>query len=279
MSNQVKTGNGLVDYHVHTKRCGHATGDMQDYVRQGMAVGLKEMGFSDHYPMDSLGFNEADMSSMWEAEFPLYLQDVASMQELYGSQLTIRLGIEMDYVRGQEDLVQAIVQNHDFDYVIGSIHFLSGWDISHPKNAYKYETFSLTDLYNEYFDEVQHLVQSGQFDIVGHIDILKKLGYTLPDRAGLEVYDEMARLLSDRNQVVEINTGGLRAPVKECYPSPAFLDRLIAHQVPLTLGSDAHSPEEVGFCFSEIREKLLALGVKTLAAFSKRKPFEIPLEN
>ncbi|WP_052291974.1 histidinol-phosphatase [Natranaerobius thermophilus] len=271
----------MIDYHTHTWRCGHAEGNIEDYVLKAIERGLTEIGISDHYPMDVLNVPSEDISSMLYQDLQTYVNEVKEVARRYESQITVRLGTEMDYFRDLKLGYNRILEEYDWDYVIGSIHFLEGKDVSHPKNLTFYQKNSLIDIYCKYFDEIKTMTNSEEFDIIGHVDVIKKHGYVPEGENSVkelqEFYLELARLFAQKQQVVEINTGGLRAPVEEIYPAEDFLNKLISHNVPLTIGSDAHHPDEVGYSNSEIVGYLKEMGVNTVVGFKNRQAYEVPL--
>ena len=111
----------LTDYHIHTARCGHATGEMQEYVEVALRRGLREIGFSDHLPL----VNEPNPGlAMDEEKLPRYVEDVLQMREQF-PEIPIKLGIEAEFATGCEEKIQRLLELHDWDYVIGSVELAS----------------------------------------------------------------------------------------------------------------------------------------------------------
>jgi len=270
----------MIDYHTHTWRCRHAEGEVDDYVRSGIERGLKEIGMSDHFPMDLLGFPPEDICSMPAGEISSYAREVQQARITYHGQISVRMGIEVDYVPGGEKAITSLLDMEDWDYTIGSVHFLNNTDVTHAKNVDYFSDRSIMDIYSDYFDLVRDMVISGIFSVIGHVDVVKKHGH-VPDAASTaalhELYIELARLFARCDQVVEVNTAGLRAPVGEMYPAPALLGELVRWDVPVTIGSDAHAPHEVGCRVGEVVDLLKTLGMEKVVGFSSGKPHEIPL--
>ncbi|UMZ73234.1 histidinol-phosphatase HisJ family protein [Natranaerofaba carboxydovora] len=265
----------LFDYHIHTSRCGHANGKMEDYVKKAIDKELVEIGFSDHFPMDVLGFSDDTICSMKYEELEEYFADINELRDKYKDKIKIRTGIEMDYQEDIEDMLRKYTNDNRWDYIIGSIHFIDGYDFSKPGQEEFFADRSIDDLYIKYFEKVKNLASSGLFDIIAHIDLIKKFGCH-PEKLSLdEIYREIAKVLSGADLAVEINTAGWRHPVKEQYPSLTFIKELVKRNVPLTFGSDAHSPDDVAYNFSNVFKELKRLGLETniIYGFSKRKPF------
>ena len=142
----------LVDYHIHTSRCGHATGTMEQYVERALEIGLNEIGFSDHLHLYFLPKADRDPSlAMAEEELPEYVDSVLELRDRY-PQIPIRLGIEADFFPGQEETLRRILEQYPWDYVYGSIHFIGDWGFDDPKYVHRYADWDIDELYRHYFD-------------------------------------------------------------------------------------------------------------------------------
>lgn len=264
------SSSGLADYHVHTRRCGHATGELEEYVGVARAKGLREIGFSDHIPQYFLQKRLRDTSlAMREEELDAYVADIQKISSAL-SDITVRLGIEADYAPGKEGVLKAILDRYPFDYVLGSVHYINGWGFDNPAQMSGYAGRDIDALYGEYFRLVQRMVATGLFDVVAHPDLLKKFGYR-PRSDILPLYEETVRTIAAAGLAVEVNTAGLRQPVGEIYPVPAFLELCFHHGIPVVLGSDAHRPADVGRDFDKAVAFLRRIGYREVAVFNKRR--------
>lgn len=258
-----------IDYHIHTKMCGHATGEMAEYIAVARQKGLQEIGFSDHLPMYFLPENERDTTiAMKVEELPLYEQRVKEMQEIFYP-FPVKFGIEADYTPGMEKELASILLKHDFDYIFGSIHFLHGWGFDQPKYKAEYDKWDIYELYQLYFSILGQAAASGLFDTLAHPDLIKKLGFK-PDLDITSLYEETLKQIADSGVCIEINTAGLRGPAGEIYPAPEFLRLCYRNRIPVSLGSDAHKPEQVGANFKEAIELLKSSGYREIVTFSGR---------
>ncbi len=262
----------LPDYHIHTARCGHAAGRMEEYVERALKLGLPEIGFADHVPMYWLDQRDRDPTlAMPPEQLPEYVAEVERLRAAYPG-ITIRLGLEADYIPGYEEKLQPLLEGYPFDYVIGSVHYIDGWGFDNPAYRDGYWEKDINRLYREYFKLVRLAARSGLFDVVAHPDLIKKFGYRPRDDLR-EVYEETARAFAVAGVCVEVNTAGLRAPVGEIYPAPGFLRACCRHGVPATTGSDAHAPSQVGADFDSARRLLVEAGYEEIAFFKGRKKF------
>ncbi len=267
----------LPDYHIHTARCGHATGKMEQYVERAVAAGLKEIGFADHIPMYWLDESQRDPElAMAMEELPRYVEEVETLRSAYRGIINIRLGIEADYIPGYEGRLRELLRQYPFDYVLGSIHYVDGWGFDNPALIHRYENCDLDKLYRDYFHLLQRAARSGLFDIMAHPDLVKKFGYR--PRSNLnELYGETARVLAGAGVHIEINTAGFRAPVAEMYPCSEFLQLCQRHGVPVTVGSDAHAPDQVGYKFDMVFRLLEETGYRKITYFKARQVIQVSI--
>ncbi len=265
----------MIDLHLHTSRCCHASGTMEEYVEEARRKGLKIIGFADHFPLGLLGYEPRVQVTMEPRELVRYIEEVRRLNGENGD-LTIRIGIEVDYIPGLEDKTRDLLSFYPFDYVIGSLHFMEGWDFTHPKYAEDYRNKNLGELYEQFFDLTAQLCRSKLFDIIGHIDVIKKFGFR-PESDLEPFWRRIAKLLKENNLCTEINTAGKDAPVGEFYPDRRFLEICREEEVPVTIGSDAHAPEQVGRYLPEAIEALKKAGYGEVALFELRERSFIPL--
>lgn len=231
------------DYHTHTRRCGHAVGTAAEYVEAARARGLAGIGVCDHLPL--IGRRDTELT-MAVSDLDDYVAEVLELRHAYPGY--VLLGIEADYEPETFDEVRALLESYPFDYVIGSVHFLDGWAFDDPRTTAEWAGREVLDVYLRYFERVGEAAESGAFTILGHLDLVKKFGHRPPEppQAAMQALVER---VSRTRVAVEINTAGLRKPVAEMYPGPDLLALLYRSGVPLTFGSDAHRPEEVGTDF------------------------------
>ena len=235
---------------------------MEEYLAKAKAAGLLEVGFADHFPLGLLNYEPRVQVTMHPFELEQYIEQVERLKNSVPG-LKVKLGIEVDYLPGMEEVLERLLGKYPFDYVIGSIHFMEDWDFTHPVYADTYRERDIEQLYRVYFALVADICRSGLFDIIGHIDVIKKFGYR-PATDLDSLWAETANILKSTDTCFELNTAGKDAPVGDFYPDRRLLEICSMKEVPVTLGSDAHKPGQVGRYFEEA-------GYKELAVFSKRQ--------
>ncbi|MFX1298867.1 MAG: histidinol-phosphatase HisJ family protein, partial [Promethearchaeota archaeon] len=198
---------GRIDYHIHTKFCRHAVGEMEDYVQAAIVKDLDEIGFSDHFIMTYLP--EAAVQEdycMKKEELPVYIKNVKELQETQ-TNIVIKLGIEADYYEGKENEIKKLLNPFRFDYILGSVHVVNDRVIDDDRFRKKPQGHEIFELYRDYFNIIKKAIQSSLFDAIAHLDLPKKYG-DRPQTSISELIDEVIETLSKKKVCVELNTGG-----------------------------------------------------------------------
>jgi histidinol-phosphatase (PHP family) len=255
------------DYHMHTPLCRHATGEPGEYAKRALAVGLTEIGFSDHSPMPRDDF---DNWRMYARQLNEYVAKVRQAQKDFPN-LTIRLALEVDYLPGHEDWIRGLAARHPWDYFIGSVHYVSdSWAIDDPQKLSEWKHRTASEVWSAYFDRLTMAAETGLFDIIGHVDLPKKFGHRPPSDC-TSLYEKFLNAAKKHNCAIELNTAGLRKDCREIYPNRQILELAFQKGVPITFGSDAHAPEEVGINFAEAIQLARSVGYKESCRFTQRK--------
>jgi histidinol-phosphatase (PHP family) len=263
----------MIDYHLHGNFCGHATGELAEYVEAALARGFDEIGFSDHLPKV---IDPDPYHAMLEDQLPRYVDTVISLQKKYSGRIIIKLGIEADYFAGHESATKRLLDAYPFDYVLGSIHFLGDWHFTSKQGLARYSSEDPVAAFPRYFDLLRRMIATGLFDIVAHPDALRR-GAFQPKHCMEQEHRDTARLLREKGMAIELNTGGLRRGAGSVYPERSFLAACVAEEVPVTLGSDAHVPGDVGRDYDKAFQLLADLGVTEVATYDKRRLVMYPL--
>jgi histidinol-phosphatase (PHP family) len=231
--------------------------------------GIDELGVSEHV----YRFTEA--LDVWQHELwrESARDDLGQYCEFVREQTDLKLGIEADFIPGREDAMGELLAGHDFDYVVGSIHFVGDGALDYEKYDI-WGGFSSPDkVWRTYFEWLGEAAMSGLFDILAHPDIVKYWGPTRrpwPERDLRYYYETAMEGIAESGIAVEVSTAGLRKPVGELYPARALLEMVLDAGNPIVLSSDAHTSEDVGRDYDQALELLDELGVRELATFERR---------
>ena len=260
------------DYHMHTPLCRHATGEPGEYAARAVALGLPEIGFSDHSPMPQDDF---DIWRMNLDKLEEYVVKVRQAQKDF-PQLTIRLALEADYLPGYEDWVRELAARYPWDYFIGSVHYVSEeWAVDDPAQVSQWKNRDAHEVWSAYCARLKQAAETGLFDIIGHVDLPKKFGHRAP-RDYAQLYAPFFAAAKKADGAIELNTAGLRKDCHEIYPSREILELAFQNGVPITFGSDAHAPGEVGMNFAEAVELARDVGYRECCQFARRQREMVP---
>src|SRR5919109_5227327 len=210
------------------------------FVQAARAAGIDEIGFTEHV------YYFRQTRSLWTVPYQTercvydlerYVEAIVQARE---RGLPVKLGLEVDYVPGKEDETRNILAPYPWDYLLGSVHFIDGLGVDGEPRLL--DAVGVEEAWRRYFDALTHAARSGLFDSLSHPDLVKIFGR----RARSFDYGPVAQAIEEAGIAVEVSTAGLRRPVGELYPHPDFLHACAERGVPVTLGSDAHTPDLVG---------------------------------
>jgi histidinol-phosphatase (PHP family) len=271
----------LTDYHVHLRPDEDGTppdeyftaANAERYRETASERGIDELGVAEHVHR----FVQA--LEVWE--HPWYRHwahdDLDAYCSFVRDETDLRLGIEVDFLPGREDRTANILDGRDWDYVVGSVHFLrdEALDVRADPRWGDFDIWrsgAPDQVWTRYFETLGEAARSGLFDILAHPDLVKVWGRGAPRPDGdpRRFYDRAMDGIAESDVAVEVSTAGLRKPVEEIYPAPAFLEMCLEAGRPVALSSDAHRPEDLGYEYERAVELLGGLGVSELALYERR---------
>lgn len=270
----------LTDYHVHLRPDERGTDaaryftseNAERYRAAAKEQGIDELGVSEHV------YRFAEALTIWR--HPFWVENATDELDEYcafvSEETDLKLGIEADFIPGAEDRTANLLQARDFDYVVGSIHFLAQRSLDMDDYTIWDGASSAEEIWRSYFQTLGEAARSGLFDILGHPDLVKVWGPTDAKRpmpeGDLRRYYELAMDgILESEIAIEVSTAGLRKRAREIYPAPAFLAMCVEAGVPVALSSDAHVPADVGAGYEQALELLADVGVSELCVFDRRQ--------
>jgi histidinol-phosphatase (PHP family) len=257
---------------MHTPLCRHATGEPAEYAARARELGFTEIGFSDHSPMRRDDFDDWRMRL---DQLDQYVGKVRQTQKDFPA-LVIKLALEVDYLPGHEEWIRDLAGRHPWDYFIGSVHYVSdSWAVDNPAHLGKWKERDPFEVWSIYFDRLGQAAESGLFEIIGHADLPKKFKI-YPKQDCTPLFDRFLDRAARADVAIELNTAGLRKDCREIYPCPALLERAAARKVPITFGSDAHAPGEVGSDFAAALNLARSFGYTQSCRFALRQRTKTP---
>jgi histidinol-phosphatase (PHP family) len=255
------------DYHTHTPLCLHAIGEPEDYIAAALAADLTAYGISDHAPCQPEPFDDWRMLS---TQLPEYYDWIKRARAAAAGRIPVRAGLECDWINGCEKWIHELTEKFDWDYLIGSVHYLGDWDFDNPKWLGRWAQSDVEAVWTHYWKTYVQMVESGLFDIFGHPDLVKKFSH-VPEGDLDRFYEPVIDALASSGAVIELNTAGIHKPCAEVYPAPRFLELACSAGVGLVISSDAHAPNEVARDFPLATQIAKYAGYRETVLFEKRK--------
>lgn len=282
----------LVDYHMHLQPDGVAARTREErrweahggarslgwigrYVAQARARAVGEIAITEHVYRFAQAHDWHDYP-FWREEstedIAEYCDAVAVAKE-HG--FPVLLGIEMDWLPDRRDDIAALLDAHQFDLVLGSVHWLGDLSVDDPGNPAAGH-IGADAVWDRYLEAFVAAARSGLYDVMSHPDLPKVFGDRLPASMRSRV-DDVIAAVADTGVAMECSSAGLRKPAGEIYPDPDWLGLMRAAGVPVTLASDAHAPEDVARDYPTTVAALRAAGYTTITRFAAREPRQEPI--
>lgn len=257
------------DFHLHTSFSGDSDAAAEVQIRQAIALGMKELCITDHHDYDVV--SDIDFTLNLDA----YLPCMTRLQQEYASQIRVNIGIELGLQSHLKDYLEQLAAAYPFDFVIGSCHFIDGID---PYFPIYFQGRTEREAYQRFFEvSLQRIQTIDCFDSFGHLDYVVRYGPNQNREFSYASYreciDPILKTLVEKGKGLECNTGGFKYQLGHPNPCEEILTRYreLGGEI-LTIGSDAHAPEHIGFAFDRLKDLLLSCGFRYYAVFHNRKP-------
>ena len=258
------------DYHLHSCFSGDSETPTEDMIKKGLERGLSLMCMTEHLDLD---YPYEDVSFDLDAE--AYVREMRRLQDVYRDRLELRIGVEIGLQPHLGDAYRTWLSDKSFDFLIGSTHLVDRFDPYYPDFWSSYDAASGV---NRYLDvTLQNIRAFDDFDVYGHIDYIIRY---VPDGERIFPYaqhadqvDAILKLLIEKGKGIEINTGSLYRGLSFPHPHTDILKMYKdAGGEIITVGSDAHHAEHIGYGFDAARDLLLSHGFRYYTTFKERKP-------
>ncbi|MFH1375537.1 MAG: histidinol-phosphatase [Patescibacteria group bacterium] len=264
----------LFDFHSHTTQQ-DGQNSAQEMVETAIAKGLRVFGISEHSPRlpEFRYADDPEGAVRGLAGWEEFLKEIDELKQKHLGEIELLKGCEVDWL-GEDNIEWAknLIEKGKFDYTIGSVHFLGKWGFDYTKDWEQgVENFeNIGAVYQKYFEEYARMVNSGLFDIAGHLDLIKKFNneYKLPHSVDLRQLAQPALdALAESKMVLEISSAGLRKLCADWYPGAELLEGAHKRGVPVTLNSDAHSADLIADHFEEAKAFAKSVGYEEMVVF------------
>lgn len=264
----------LGDYHIHSNFSGDSQEDLENIIEAALGRELVEIAITDHldldYPSPQIDFT---------LNLKEYLKVVRELRRRYRGRIDIKIGIELGLQPHLEDskLLEDILRREVFDFIIASTHCAQRLDFEGDDF---FRRRSKESAHKIYFEEVyENIKRFDGFSVVGHLDFIKRYGknhykdHKLIDYGKHdEIINKVLELIIQKGVGIEVNTSGFRYGLSEPTPGAYILRRYreLGGRI-ITIGSDAHSSEDVGEDLERAADLLKDLGYKHYCTFTNKK--------
>ncbi|HEY5520378.1 MAG TPA: PHP domain-containing protein [Candidatus Limnocylindrales bacterium] len=288
----------MSDYHLHLHP--HADlpgapppgvypdGYIDRYVEVAAARGVAELGFTEH--LYRCVESEAVFGNWWESDRSLPAQVLSEMERVVRAErnlsleryvevvleakargLPVKLGLEVDFEPGTEQAVLDLIAPYPWDFLVGSVHWIGGWDFTRPQGPTEFARRGVERAWREYFGLETELAAAHMVDVLAHADVIKKAGYRPPAGLLADLYAPVVAAAAASGVAVEVSSAGLRRESKEIFPAPSFLAMFRGAGVPITLASDGHMAEDAAWGHDLVVAAARACGYDTYLRFDRRR--------
>lgn len=255
---------------MHTALSVDCNVSIDSQIQSAIARGFHEIALTDHFEFDLV-------DDKWDVTLDLeaYLETLKRYKEKYAGQINIRRGVEVGFETRYKSELTALLDGKDFDFIICSTHrcedqelFYGGFFVGKDQK----------EAYRTYFEHVLDTVRNFEnFDVYGHLDYVNRYGEYLVKVLTPSDYqsqiDEILKILIKKDKGLEVNTSGIRYGLGHFNPQIPVLRRYLELGGKIiTIGSDSHYNEHVGFLWEEAALMLKNVGFKQYAIFEKREP-------
>jgi histidinol-phosphatase (PHP family) len=268
--------------HTHTNFC-DGSDHPERYIEKAIDAGFHCLGFSSHAPVPFENyFAIQNKTSLAE-----YCFIIRELEKVYRDRIDIFLSLEIDYIPGVTERFDDLRQACGLDYVIGSIHLVKNenidklWFIDGPE-VKKYDQ-GLEEIFGgeiktavkTYFHQLNQMIIDEKPDVIGHLDKIKMHNQGRYFNENEDWYQDLLMetidIIKEQGSIVEINTRGLyKKRAKDLFPSGSLLKYFNELEIPMTLSSDAHKPEEINGYYDEIYPILMNAGIGELMVYTRK---------
>jgi len=264
----------ISDFHLHSCFSGDSEADLLQIIKKAVDLGMPYLCFTDHQDFDyGDDFN-------FSLDIDHYYDTISILRDQYASKIKLCIGVETGLEPNLSNRLDHFINSKPFDFVIGSSHLVNRTDPFYP--AY-WENRNDLDAFDEYFLSIRDTVKvCNNFDVYGHLDYVvryspnKSKNYSFFNHKDL--IDEILKTIINMGKGIELNTGGMSRGLDFPNPHPDIIKRYLelGGEI-ITVGSDAHIPEQIGFRFDIAKKLLEQIGFKYYTIYKNRKPKFIKL--
>ena len=254
----------LADYHMHTSFSDDSVLPMQEAVERAIATGLNEICFTDHINA-VCGYDDCDCEN--------YLKEINRCQKLFKDKITIKFGMEFGLQSQLCRHYENIFKQYEFDFIILSVHLINNKDLWNQD----FQCGKTQDEYNrQYYEELLRIIKDyDDYSVLGHMDLIRRYDNVCeyPFEKTKDIVEKILKHLIANGKGIEVNTSSFRYGLQDLMPSREILKlyKELGGEI-ITIGSDSHREEHIGYQIPFIHEQLKNFGYKHFCTFDKMQP-------
>ncbi|MCG8529864.1 MAG: histidinol-phosphatase [Desulfovibrionales bacterium] len=263
-----------VDTHIHTAYS-HGKATPEEMFAAAVAKGISVFGFSEHSARPAGMDYPKEYRDHLAAHWDTYISKVTALKE-NTENVTVLLGIEMDWMEGNEKFIRDELAKQQYDYVLCGIHFLNNWGFDYSRHDWEQLSYAEhVAIYEKYYETMADMAATGLFDTIAHPDIIKIFScdhFTkwIATPEAQQLVRTALTAVSKARMSMEISSAGLRKDCQEIYPCETIMEIARDLTLPITFGSDAHSTADVAFGFDKLEAHARKFGYTESVYFKNR---------
>ncbi len=263
----------IADYHVHSHFSSDSTASMEEMVEKAISLGISKICFTDHMDYDFP--DPGGLPFVFDPDE--YFMKLADISKRYKSKIKVLKGIELGLQPYLAPRYEELLKKYDFDFAIGSSHLVNGMDPYYPEY---WMNQSADEGIEMYFQSIIDNVKAfSGFQVYGHLDYIVRY---VPDKTYIKTYsykkyadiiDEVLKTIIQYGKGIEVNTAGYKYGLGFAHPHGDILKRYkeLGGEI-ITIGSDGHAPQHLGYDFPKAEKLLRSLGFGYYITYENRKP-------
>ena len=276
--------------------CDHAKDDLRDMIERAIELGFSTLGLSEHCPrFEPQHLYDEERRRGWDASkleqlFLAYSEEADSLIREFGDKIDLLKGFEAEFITDEyPEKMLALRRNGSFDYIVGSVHHVDGYCIDGTAKWFEEaieNSGGLENLAIKYYQTLENMVTTLSPEVVGHFDLITKIGDDYGDVATpkiKEVAFQTLQTIKKFDCILDLNVYPLRRGKATPYPAPWVVQEAKKLNIPFCFGDDSHARKNVGVGILEGRNYLVKNDVKTITCLTKSggtlKKTEISLES
>lgn len=270
----------MIDYHLHLENGPFTLEWLTQFWQHAQKRGITEIGITEHchkfrefYPMfapliegeNTYPFMAEWISRDFRSEMDQYIELLLTARK---QGIPVKIGLELDFLPGTEDFARNLLKNYPFDFILGSVHVIDKWGFDYKQEVW--DNHDVDQAYHDYYRTLLEAVNSGLFDIVAHLDLIKVFGHK-PVNFDSGIVAAVLEQIAKKQLSLELSSAGWRKPVNEVYPAEWIVAEAGLLQIPITFASDAHYPQDVGFAWEKLVSMAKRCGYREYSVYTNRE--------